>query len=283
MAISNPTSKIHTQEPSEDFILEPTMGYSATNSYYLCEAAQIIYSDKETVEQTFKNWKFTDVEFVEQKTFDTQSVVAKNDRMIVVSFRGSESLQDWLNDASIVLVDTEVGRVHLGFRNALYAVWEQLVETITRLRDNNQLVFVTGHSLGAALATLAAARLEGETDIPVFACYNCGSPRIGSFSFSRFFKKSGLSAVTHRIVNNNDVVCKGPTNANGYLHVGNLVYIDQNGHISQGGNWWNYGKEFVAGIVKHPMDILTDDGDVGSDLITDHYIKNYLKHLNKYI
>lgn len=43
--------------------------------------------------------------------------------------------------------------------------------------ESNRPIFVTGHSLGAALATIAAARMAAEHDLPVAALYTVGSPR----------------------------------------------------------------------------------------------------------
>ena len=62
-------------------------------------------------------------------------------------------------------------KVHRGFNAALKSVWTDVVAEIRRLRTNNQTIWVTDHSLGGALATLAAARLQLEDKIPVSGLY----------------------------------------------------------------------------------------------------------------
>ena len=73
-------------------------------------------------------------------------------------------------------------------------------------------IFVTGHSLGGALATLGAAYLSGWG---LAACYTFGAPRVGNKEFS-----SSLQTPIYRVVNPLDTVPHIPTPLRGYRHAG---------------------------------------------------------------
>ena len=70
------------------------------------------------------------------------------------------------------------------------------------------MVWVTGHSLGAALATLATIRLTND-GIPVNGLYTYGCPRVGEVKFRSLFEEN-VTARAYRLVNNNDIVARIP-------------------------------------------------------------------------
>ena len=163
----------------------------------------------------------------------TQCFIASNSRFAIVVFRGSETwnqddrfdprqmIADFLTDIDIRLSDwIRGGKVHTGFMAALDSIWDDMQPEVKRLQDQGVLIWVTGHSLGAVLATLAADRLPN-----VQGLYTFGSPRVGDEEFQQRF---GLNAF--RVVNGRDIVAdippKGPCR-----HVGEPIFIDQKGRI----------------------------------------------------
>ena len=81
-------------------------------------------------------------------------------------------------------------------------------------------IWMTGHSLGAALATLAADRYGN-----VQGVYTFGSPRVGDGAFKKNFEVEA-----YRIVNNKDIVTRVPPPGR-YKHVGDIKFIDADGNI----------------------------------------------------
>jgi|GEM_PF-4872149 len=145
-----------------------------------------------------KTWGFTRVDFIADNTVDTQGFIAQNDKMILVVFRGSETFRgdmiapiaafkDWvLSDANIRQVGggTKYGtrsRMHRGFT---WAASNSIMSKVKALigKNNTKPVFVTGHSLGGAVATLVAYQLHN-SGYPVRALYAHATPRVGDLNF----------------------------------------------------------------------------------------------------
>ncbi len=133
---------------------------------------------------------------------------------LAVAFRGTtKNYRDIFSDLrGLPTWHGELGWCHRGFLAGVEAVWPALESRIAALPDDAPLYF-TGHSKGAAEATLAAAltalRLRPPMTLVAF-----GSPRVG-FTLGRH-----LAAVASlRPVNGNDVVTRHPWPLWGYRHV----------------------------------------------------------------
>src|SRR5262249_24342235 len=116
--------------------------------------------------------------------------------------------------------------MHRGFRRALDQVWDDLETHLDELRSRP--LWLTGHSLGGALATLAAARLA--TTRGGKGLYTFGCPRVGNATFT-----TTVPHPWHRFVNSNDVVARLPPPGlfAGYQHGGVLHYIRTDGRIDE--------------------------------------------------
>lgn len=136
----------------------------------------------------------------------TQAIVVRSETFVALAFRGTEA-----NRFEDVRADTRArlepcasgGRVHAGFRDAFEIVHAQLARILDDEALRDLPLFVTGHSLGGALATLASKRLRHPGGIA--ACYTFGSPRVGDDEWI-----STLKDPVHRIVNAADCVSMLP-------------------------------------------------------------------------
>jgi len=129
---------------------------------------------------------------------------------------------------------------HLGFMRSWAVLRPEVTEWLMQVpADANRLV-ITGHSLGGAMALLAAWELSGAR--PVEAVVTFGAPRTGLFLFRRAYqsKPSGpgagagtLGAVTWRYTQGTDLVSRIPPPLP-YCHVGEEFYLRGDGRIKQG-------------------------------------------------
>ncbi len=205
--------------------------FDMLNAWWLSEAATLVYADEIFVREKFLDAGISHTEFFAGNS--TKCFIAHNSQFAIVAFRGTEmrlqkgqtDFQDIFaylkTDFDIWLTPSDQGgRVHSGFRKALDAVWDDLAIRLKSLVENDCSVWMTGHSLGAALATLAAVRFP-----EVQGLYTFGSPRAGDRVFADNF-----NVKAYRFVNGNDIVSRVPP-AGFYRHVGQLRFIDKHGHI----------------------------------------------------
>ena len=205
--------------------------FDDVNAWWLSEAAMLVYAQEEFVASRFQRAGLPRIRYFDGES--TDCFVASNDAYIFVVFRGTESRlrpgsQDFENiiadvraDVNILLVDAlHGGKVHQGFNDALDEIWEELASYLKTIHTFPRRLWMTGHSLGAALATLAADRYHD-----VQGLYTFGSPRVGDGQF-----KEQFSVNTYRVAHNNDIVCALPPPGI-YQHVGELWYIDSSGGI----------------------------------------------------
>jgi hypothetical protein len=158
---------------------------------------------------------FTRYQIVQADAQGMQAYVAARADVVVVAFRGSTELIDWMGDFNFPQYDGAEhglpGRVHRGFADALDAAWPALQTLIEASVDRHQPVWVTGHSLGGAEATMTAVRLAtlGVTPGPL---YTFGAPRAGNGDFARAADML-LGRAVYRVVNESDLVPRLPPSA----------------------------------------------------------------------
>ncbi|KPK24015.1 MAG: hypothetical protein AMK69_16800 [Nitrospira bacterium SG8_3] len=256
----------------QDLFDPRTTQYRPQNALLLAKAALLAYQSPESIKPEVEKWGYAQFAFIDRK--DTQVFLAGNPEMILVAFRGTEpqTLQDWMTDAQIKRKPGPYGKVHRGFLQALQAVWPEIQKIINKWQTQAQSLWVTGHSLGAALATLAVATF-GEEAKPVHGLYTFGQPRVGGKAFARNFDLDFQSR-TFRFVNNNDVVTRVPTRAMGYRHVGQVLVFDASGNLQTDLHFWNTFVNRVQGRIE-------DLGKPGTDGIKDHSMARYLKNLER--
>lgn len=208
------------------------------NARYLLAASELAYLPAEEGRTAFARQLGLDARLI--SVDNTQAWVGSNDTNLVVAFRGTESpttldgLKDiLLTDAMNLLVVPEgrlghdlaaagVGaRFHKGFTDALAEIWVPLSSAVEEeIRRSDRPLWLTGHSLGGALALLAAWLFKRRM-VPVHEVHTFGAPMIGNRTASEAFDREFGDRI-HRFINGRDPVPKLPALslvANEFTHV----------------------------------------------------------------
>jgi hypothetical protein len=203
------------------------------NAWWLMDAAFLSYSPPETVTLTFGKAPLSATVKCFSGPSSTQCYVSSTNQWIVLVFRGTQvddfwsSVIDWSVDARILPVpDSHGDLVHAGFLSAIREVWPDIVAYIAGLQSAAaRPLWVTGHSLGAAVATIACNLLctDHADKLGLRGLYTYGSPRVGDRRFGR-----RITVPTWRFRNNTDVVTHVPLGLV-FRHVGRLQFIDAGG------------------------------------------------------
>jgi triacylglycerol lipase len=224
--------------------------------------AETTYANPKDSKSKFKALGYTIVEF-----FDidgAQAYLLKGTDAHVLSFRGTE-----VTEKSDVLADLKAGKnleacggkVHVGFKGEINKLWPAISVFLT----NIDTLYVTGHSLGAAMATIAASRMQTK----VTALVTFGSPRAGNQEFV-----NSLTVTHYRVQNNCDDVTKVPFKLMGFAHHGTHKYMNYYGEFRDLTAWQRV-KDMVRSRLRARA---KGQKFIG---VFDHLMANYIAKLEK--
>jgi hypothetical protein len=196
--------------------------YSDRTSWYMARCSQLAYMHFEDgqEQQLRSDLKELDLEFVHGFARDkTCGFLASNDRFAVLAFRGTEqNMENILTDIDIRFHhDKSEAKVDMGFTNA-YALVAKEINDAIGMFDPGLPLYITGHSLGGALAAIASTRIRPSDRIA--ACYTYGCPRVGDAEFVNQLWRVPV----YRQVHSSDIVPRAPFGF-GYRQAGDLRYI----------------------------------------------------------
>lgn len=250
-----------------------------TSSIALCVASAAEYSESEAVKnlylsvsaycgapkfnQTYlSDWdcgpscsgagSVTDITNFEDSSKGVFGFAGHSSGHCILVFRGTSSGDGWKTDLKATLTDFNhpdcAGcKVETGFFGGYQAVRTSILEALSRY--SCQDVSITGHSLGAALATIAAYDLSPNYTIK--EVYNYGSPRVGNPTFAKAYDAKGIT--TFRVTHHKDPIPHGPTLGMGFSHVsGEIFYSNttEGGYkVCQGGEDKSCADQFGGSLL----------------------------------
>lgn len=249
-------------------------GFDADTAVAMSRAASLAYFDSPVVQQKMRESGYDSCVCVNRK--DAQAFVAADKDRVVVSIRGTEptNAHDVLTDAGILRTEVPFipGLIHSGFADHLNCVIPEVLAEVKRLlaEKSDRKVYVTGHSLGAAVATLCAAELHKE-NVPIQAVYPVASPRVGNWLFTSSYDRI-LGERTFRLINHRDIVTRVPLPLR-FSHVANdnACYFHGNGEVSSGLHLWDITKDRLRDLV-----FQSRLGDLHIEALDDHYPAGYI-------
>lgn len=278
-----------------DFDAELDHAHALRNGYWMGVAARIAYDPEDPLSkflQTKMGMTYVFHLAASGWSYDTQGYYAElsnqGTRAALLSFRGTNEKIDFFTDlrASPVPfygIDANgapdhsklLGHVHKGFANALDGVWPAVYKSSKTFKGKGP-IFIAGHSLGGALATLAAARLMSDrTNFDVRGVFTYGSPRVGGTDFSDTMNRLTTQRTRIlRFVNSDDAVAVVPStpvppSMPSWWHVGELQWFDLEGKLYSN----------LAAAERASTTVWTKS--LTSAWVSDHKMTNYLPKLEK--
>jgi pimeloyl-ACP methyl ester carboxylesterase len=241
---------------------------------------------------------------------DAQALISPVNDGIVVAFRGSSSPQDFLQDAKFDMealaylclragsTEPSAVRVHRGFLedfDALnVAIVSQVRTWLQNLKRNitpQPKIYITGHSLGGALAVLCAFEFARQ-HLPVRAVVTFGQPRVGNAAFRDLYNAAPVIAddgdihspcfarlgdLTYHVINANDPVPLAPPLLFGYRDEGNEIFLPRSRSRSSGGYVVNPSIGFT--LISDVLGALDSWRHRELAFIPNHLMKAYLERI----
>jgi hypothetical protein len=238
MVIPYSAEKDDLYYPAKHAVFFPN-GRPRSDAALCVEMARLAYSrldtsfafDRDRIRKVLGRIQCTDCKFFETATAPDGGgshvflALDGDNKLAVLSFRGTDKDDptDLMDDLNALPQPWQAGgKVHSGFDKALQEVWPGVQAALQEFKEY-RLLF-TGHSLGAAMATLASSLQKPN------ALYTIGSPRVGDQAFADLLQ--GLD--NHRYVDCCDLVTRLPPEVLGYAHIpGEIHYIDFNRAVQQ--------------------------------------------------
>ena len=174
-------------------------------------------------------FEFKEIISGEVKTFDivdtdTQAIIIPTEKFLILSFRGTESYEDFYTYLKLFPTKCRSGGfIHSGFMTSYESIESEITKYLDAKEFANMPLYITGHSLGGALAIVAAKRLKHKDNIA--ACYTFGSPKVGDFDWVCTIKTP-----IYRVVNSVDLVPSAPPclclkDFKGYFDCGDMRWL----------------------------------------------------------
>jgi triacylglycerol lipase len=191
--------------------------------------SQLAYetADRAKVAEVLANWALAEVTLLKSpvsgplRLVDSRGLVARGWGGTIVAFAGTDPVvpANWLtNFRSLPSPDD----IHSGFEDAVKSVWPEVRSAVLEQKWGHQPLFLTGHSLGGALAVVAAKLLREDGSANVGGVYTFGMPRCGGQRFADQYDRD-LGPRTYRFVHGDDIVPTVPPMNLGFRHVGCLL------------------------------------------------------------
>jgi hypothetical protein len=226
----------------KDYLLTPPLkraAYSDRMAWICASMSHLAYDpfevdDKELHRQfvaKLESGGFRLIDTFNSDKTGTQAFLASREDFAVLAFRGTErNWRDLQTDIRARRLKTSSGRIHAGFTQAYESVAKQIENSLAKVRGLP--LYITGHSLGGALATVATQNLESNPkfEFEIAACYTFGSPRVGNAEYDPNIKSSFF-----RIVNTTDIVTVIPLLTMGFVHVGDIRFLERRNELFRRG------------------------------------------------
>ncbi len=167
-----------------------TSGFDPNNAYWAMWLSRTIQMDESSILDRMLTIPTEESHLITRGILGLQAGVFRIDGKVFVTFRGTQDIADYIQNAFIDTVPGESaglpGRVHQGFRDNFLALWQEVYDTAISMGAAETGVWLMGHSLGGVLSTFSAYNFV-ERNIAVHGVYEFGSPLPGNELFQKAY------------------------------------------------------------------------------------------------
>jgi hypothetical protein len=250
--------------------LTPGVFFDLKTAGSLAWAAQLAYEipNAKKVEAVLNQWNWTSVQIFSGRfsshlpAASTKGFACTAEGALVVAIAGTEptNIFNWIDDFNI-------HKTAAGVTDGFLDAFESVAVRITELVSGGGGVFFAGHSLGAAIAAIAAKTLVQQGKLSpdrLRGIYTIGMPRIGNAAYAQAYESSDANVLrdrTFRLVYGSDVVTRVPPSIPpfDFRHVGKEFTCRHGGLFSSAENTNGVGR-----LVRGNLESLFDPDEVAT-------------------
>jgi len=198
---------------------EDTSDWAATD--VLATLSQHSYLSPVEAEAAFTTLGFSEVTALVDRSM--VGYVVHSDGVCVIVFRGTDDGFDWVTNLGSISTGTPHGPIHGGFYRSYQPLKRQIQIVLNDIAPEE--IWITGHSLGGALAVVCAFDLISNENREISGVMTFGQPMVAGRQLANYLDEKLVGRYAH-FVNNADVVPRMPPN---FRHCGSLVWFTQGG------------------------------------------------------
>lgn len=187
----------------------------------LAKMADIAYSKPEAAEKQYQAMGFSTAIPIDSPLHTQVGYVVGGDDVVVLAFRGSDDTEDWILNINQYIHQGDDGGMHAGFATCYSTLRQEIVAAIRAANPQPKHIWITGHSLGGAVALICAYDLERYHDMKIDGLFTFGQPMVGRQQFASYLQNNLGDRYVH-FVNELDGVPRLPA---GFSHCGRLIWF----------------------------------------------------------
>lgn len=269
-------------------------GFHLSHAYFLAQLSKLAYLPTTQIRRKLAKMQLgfeCPLEVIEAGDKSGQGYILKMDNNVFVVFRGTElELEQWVTQLEYGHDALKEFEVHASFLHAQRKLWPHIVAWLhANARDCR--IWITGHSLGGALANLTLAQIHlNDMPFDIAAVYTFGAPRSVDQMLASKLNQEYRQQV-FRIIYDDDLVPQLPPDmesaeALDFSHFGTLIRFDDIGNLYQDGclTHWQETKPQKQRLISQIIHGLSQKEDLKQQLVehkVSHYINCFRPHLHR--
>lgn len=189
------------------FKYQSSAEFRVENSYLAMVASWLGHQRPEIMTSQLGDWGFDKISFFTPDGAGPTGYIARREKLLLLSFRGTESISDYVHNTSFMQTDLQSigfpGHGHLGMARKFSKLKPEILDKAAQFITPGDEIVIVGHSLGGVMAMLASLSLE-QHGYAVHLLQTFGQPHFGNAEFNDY-ANGILQSVYHRVEHEADI------------------------------------------------------------------------------